>query len=72
MKIQKCHMVYKLLNGLVPPYIREMSKFVSDVSKRNNRCVDKANISSILQTVEPAQQQKCGIIFPAIYVTVNQ
>ncbi len=34
-------MVYKSLNGLAPPYMRKMFKFVS---KRNTRYVDKTKL----------------------------
>ncbi len=37
-------MVYKLLNGLAPPYMRKMFKFVSNVSERNTRYVDKTRL----------------------------
>ncbi len=37
-------MVYKSLNGLAPPYMRKMFKFVSDVSKRNTRYVVKTKL----------------------------
>ncbi len=37
-------MSYKSLNGLAPPYMRNMFKVVSDVSKRNTRYVDKTKL----------------------------
>ncbi len=41
---RKAIMVYKSLNGLAPPYMRKMFKFVSDVSTRNTRYVDKIKL----------------------------
>ncbi len=43
-KYRKAIMVYKSLNGLAPPYMRKMFKFVSDVSKRNTRYVVKTKL----------------------------
>ncbi len=43
-KYRKTIIVYKSLNGLAPPYMRKMFKFVSDVSKRNTRYVDKTKL----------------------------
>ncbi len=36
--------MFHSFNGLAPPYIRRMFKFVSDVSKRNTRYVDKTKL----------------------------
>ncbi len=43
-KYRKVIMVYKSLNGLAPPCMREMFKFISDVSNRNSRYVDKTKL----------------------------
>ncbi len=43
-KYRKAILVYKSPNGLAPSYMRKMFKFVSDVSKRNTRYVDKTKL----------------------------
>ncbi len=43
-KYKKDIMVYKSLNGLAPPFMRKMFKFVSDFSKRNTRYVVKTKL----------------------------
>ncbi len=43
-KYRNAIMVYKSLNGLAPPQMRNMFRFVSDVSKRNTRYVDKTKL----------------------------
>ncbi len=37
-------MDFKSLNGLAPPYMRKMFKFISDVSKSNTRYVNKTKL----------------------------
>ncbi len=77
-KYRMAIMVYKSLNGLAPPYMRKMFKFVSHVRKgiqdmltKPNSIYLQVNISNVLQIVLPTQQQKCGILFPNIFVTVR-
>ncbi len=77
-KYRKAIMVYKSLNGLAQPYMRKMFKFVSDVSERNIRYVDKTKLYlpigkhlKIFTDNFASQQQKCGILFPTIFVTVK-
>ncbi len=43
-KYRKAILVFKSLNGLAPPYMRKMFKFVLDVSKRNIRYGDKTKL----------------------------
>ncbi len=77
--------VLSTLNGIsimdLLKYRKDMMvfKLVSDVSKRNTAYVDRTKLYlatgkhlNVLQPVLPTEEQKCGITFPTIFITMNR